>query len=96
MGAEKTFENKVKKILKEKGAYCVKQFGCGFTKSGIPDLLVCYKGKFVAVELKAEKGTPSPLQEYNIAEVKKAGGYGFILYPDDLPMFLNFLNSLEN
>lgn len=96
MGAEKNFENKVKEILKSKGAYCVKQFGCAFTKSGVPDLLVCYKGRFIAVELKADKGTPSPLQLYNLEEVKKAGGYGFLLYPKNLPMFINFLTSLEN
>ncbi len=95
MAQEKNFENKVKEILKSKGAYLVKQFGCGFTKTGIPDLLVCYKGRFIAVELKADNGKASPLQLYNLEEVKKAGGYSFLLYPKDLPMFINFLNSLE-
>ena len=95
MAQEKNFENKVKEILKSKGAYVVKQFGCAFSKSGVPDLLVCYKGKFIAVELKADKGNPSPLQLYNLEQVKDAGGYAFLLYPKGLPMFINFLNSLE-
>lgn len=96
VAAEKNFENKVKEILKSKGAYFVKQFGCAFSKSGVPDLLVCYKGRFIAVELKAEKGEPSALQLYNLDEIRKAGGYGFLLYPKDLPIFLNFLTGLEN
>lgn len=96
MGQEKNFEEKVKEILKSKGAYYVKQFGCAFTKSGIPDLLVCYKGRFIGIELKAKKGTPSPLQLYNVDLIQKAGGYAFVLYPEDLPMFINFLNSLES
>lgn len=95
MGAEKNFENKVKDLLKKKGAYYVKYFGCGFTRAGVPDLLVCFKGKFIAIELKAERGETSELQDYNLEQIKKAGGYGFVLYPHDLPFFLNFLDNLE-
>ena len=31
---EKVFENKIKKLLKEKQAYYVKFFGCGITTAG--------------------------------------------------------------
>lgn len=44
MAAEKNFEEKVKKYLKENGCWFLKYWGGGgFTKSGIPDLLVCCK-----------------------------------------------------
>lgn len=47
MAAEKNFENKVKKFLKDKGAWVLKYWGgAAYTKSGIPDLLVCFKGWF--------------------------------------------------
>ena len=40
MAAEKNFENKVKKFLKDKGAWVLKYWGgAAYTKSGIPDLL---------------------------------------------------------
>ena len=43
-GQEKQFENKVRAYLNSIGAYVYKTMGGLFTKSGIADLLVCYKG----------------------------------------------------
>ncbi len=44
MAAEKNFENKVKAFLKDKGAWVLKYWGgAAYTKSGIPDLLVCFR-----------------------------------------------------
>lgn len=75
---EKTIENQIKKYLKDKGAYCVKYHGNQFSQVGVADLLVCYKGKFLAIEIKNEIGKTSPLQEQNILMVKKAGGVSFV------------------
>ena len=75
-GEEKRFENKVKDFLKEQKCWFVKYWaGATFTKSGIPDLLVCCGGYFVAVELKASKGKPSPLQIHNVKEIYKDFSY---------------------
>jgi hypothetical protein len=56
-------------------------------KSGIPDILCCIKGKFIALELKAENGKASALQKYNIDKINKCGGLGYILYPDQFEQF---------
>lgn len=48
MAAEKNFENKVKAFLKDTGAWLLKYWGgAAYTKSGIPDLLVCSDGCFL-------------------------------------------------
>ena len=83
MAQEKIFENKIKKFLESKGCYFVKQFGCAFTKSGVPDLLCCVNGKFVAIEVKAENGKVSDLQTYNIERIKEAGGVAVVAKPSD-------------
>lgn len=83
MAQEKTFENKIKKFLESKGCYFVKHFGCAFTKAGVPDLLCCVNGKFVAIEVKAENGKTSELQDHNIATIKKAGGIAVVAKPSD-------------
>lgn len=83
MAQEKTFENKIKKFLESKGCYFVKQFGCAFTKSGVPDLLCCVNGKFIAIEVKAENGKVSDLQTYNIERIKEAGGVAVVAKPSD-------------
>jgi hypothetical protein len=96
MSSEKNFENKVKKYLKEKGCYFVKYWGGGvYTRSGIPDLLVCCNGHFVGVELKADKGKPSQLQIFNLKEINKSGGIGVLLYPKDFDKFKKLIEELQ-
>ena len=95
MAQEKNFENRVKKFLEEQGCWCVKYFANAYTKSGIPDLLVCCNGYFVAVELKAPNGKPSELQLWNIEKIKESGGIGIILYPKDFEAFKSMILSLK-
>lgn len=94
MATEKTFENKIKLYLKSIGAYFIKTHGDRFSKVGTPDILACVNGHFVAVEVKAEKGKPSDLQIYHIEQIKKAGGYGVILYPKDFEKFKKDMDIL--
>ena len=46
------------------------------TKGGISDILACYQGLFVAIELKDDIGVPSAQQSKFIQDVRKAGGRG--------------------
>lgn len=62
MPAEKTFENKVKAFLESVGAWHVKFFANRMTRVGVPDILACVNGYFVAIEVKAQNGKPSELQ----------------------------------
>lgn len=87
MAAEKNFENKVKKFLEEEGCYFIKTHGDRFSRIGTPDLIICCNGRFVGIELKAPNGKPSPLQEYHIEEIRKAGGLAEVLYPKDFETF---------
>ena len=93
MKSEKTFENKVKLYLKQKGAYFIKTHGDRFSKVGVPDLIVCYKGLFIGIELKASNGKPSELQLYNLREIEKSGGISYLLYPKDFEKFKKDLES---
>lgn len=62
--------------------YIVKQ--TSVNAAGTPDLLVCYRGRFVAMELKTAIGGPEKLQEQRIAEVEAAGGLaGIVRCPAD-------------
>lgn len=94
MASEKNFENKIKTYLKSIGAYFIKTHGDRFSRIGTPDILACINGKFVAVEVKGEKGKPSDLQLYHIEQIQKAGGYGIILYPKDFEKFKKDVESL--
>lgn len=94
--AEKQFENKVKKFLKEQGAYFIKYWGgAAYTKAGIPDLLVCCHGRFLGIEIKGPKGKPSELQLYNLKKIDEAGGYAVLLYPDDFETFKTMIELIS-
>lgn len=75
---EKTTTNQILKYLKSlPECFCFKQHGGLYGTSGIPDIIVCYKGKFVAFEVKTEKGKLSKLQEITIEKIQKANGMAF-------------------
>lgn len=95
MAQEKNFENRLKKFLEDEGCWNVKFFANSFTKSGIPDILCCCNGYFVAIEVKAPNGKPSELQKWNIQKINLAGGIGVILYPDQFDDFKGMIEWLK-
>lgn len=94
MAQEKQFENKVKKYLRDKNIYYFKYFGNAYSTAGILDLTLCVNGKFVAVELKSEKGKTSPLQNYNISKIQESGGIAIVLAPSGFEEFKKVIEEL--
>lgn len=111
MPGEKNFENQVKKWLHSRGIYAAgtpedkiekspvgwffKVWGGGYQKSGIPDLIICVNGFFIAAELKGEGGKPSELQEKNIRLINQGNGIGIILYPQGFEQFKEIVKGVE-
>lgn len=96
MAQEKNLENRVKQYLKEQGCWYIKYWaGGGPTKSGVPDLLVCCNGVFMAVELKAPRGKPSDLQLRTLRRIQASGGLAVLLYPRDLEMFKGLIRAIK-
>lgn len=95
MTPEKRFETKIKNYIDSIGGWQVKFFANAYTKSGIPDLLCCINGYFVGIEVKADRGTPSELQLHNIRQIKKAGGFAFVVYPTGYNKLVKILNDLK-
>lgn len=75
---EKSIENKIKKYLESKGAYYFKHHGNQFSQVGVPDIIVCFKGRFIGIEVKNETGKTSPLQDINLKMINNAGGIGIV------------------
>lgn len=97
IAAEKQFENKVKAFLKDNDCWFLKYWGgAAYTKKGIPDILVCCKGRFMGVEVKAPDGKPSDLQIYNLRRIDRAGGLAILLYPKDYDLFKRLVEKPEN
>lgn len=76
---EKKVKKKVIEILKSYGAYYAMPVASGFGNAGVPDILACYRGRFIAIECKAGKGTATKLQLSNLHQISKAGGIALIV-----------------
>lgn len=53
---------------------------------GIPDILACIAGRFVAIEIKSDHGKPSALQSLNLARINECGGVAILLYPNNFEL----------
>lgn len=76
---ERKVKDKVKKILKEIGAYYAMPATGGYGSSGVPDFLVCYRGRFFGLECKANGGKTTALQEKNLEDIRKNDGVAFVV-----------------
>ena len=78
-----TPEAKVKKVvvnqLRNLGAYYFYPVTGGYGRSGVPDIVGCYKGKFFGIECKAGKNTPTPLQQINLDDIEKQNGIALVI-----------------
>ena len=88
---EKKVKKKVVVQLKELGAYYFYPATGGYGSSGVPDIVGCYKGYFFAIECKAGRNTPTPLQEKNIAEIRAVGGHVIVVNEDNVDMIKSWL-----
>jgi hypothetical protein len=76
---ERKVKDKVKKVLKELGAYYAMPATGGYGSSGVPDFLVCYRGRFFGLECKANGGKTTALQEKNLEDIRKNDGVAFVV-----------------
>lgn len=76
---ESKVKAKVTAILKELGAYYFSPVTGGFGRSGVPDIVVCYKGKFIGIECKANGNKPTKLQEMNLEAIRQADGHALVV-----------------
>ena len=76
--AERDIVAAVLRLLKKTpNCFCWKTHGGMYGTAGIPDIIACINGRFVAFEVKTETGKLSKLQEITIQRIKEAGGKAF-------------------
>jgi hypothetical protein len=92
---ESKVKAKIKAILKEHGVYYAMPIGTGYGNAGVPDFLCCIKGRFVAIEAKANGGKTTALQDKNLRDIWLAGGITFVLNEDNIEALLGYINLLQ-
>ncbi len=82
--------------------FCWKEHGGMYGTAGLPDIICCIKGRFVAFEVKTPSGKLTKLQETMIRKIKAAKGEAFkVTSVEDVKFILDTLevptheNSLD-
>jgi Holliday junction resolvase len=81
---EKRVKEKVVKVLKEIGAYYFYPFTGGYGRSGVPDIIGCYKGRFFGIECKAGKNKTTALQDREISLIHNAEGVAWVVNEENI------------
>lgn len=72
----------------------MKVVGSPVQAGGIPDIIICKNGKFIAMELKRPdgEGILASRQEAQLERINRAGGYGLVI--DSYEQFVKTMNDL--
>jgi len=95
MTPEKKVKDAVCKVLKQYGVYYFFPVTGGFGRSGIPDIVGCYKGNFLAIECKAGKNRPTALQEAEMRKINTARGVALWVNESTLGDVEKLLNTID-
>mgnify|MGYP003627797363 FL=1 len=83
-----TPESRVKRVvvnqLKQLKAYYFFPATGGYGRSGVPDIVGCWKGMFFGIECKAGKNKPTALQEKNLRDISDAGGLALVVNEENM------------
>ncbi len=87
-------KDKIKKILTAHKIYYAMPIGTGYGNSGVPDFLCCMKGKFLAVEAKADMISKiTALQVKQGDEIENSGGSFWIVHADNIHLFEHWVKE---
>jgi len=75
---EKSITKKILDYLKSlENCFAFKEHGGRYGTAGIPDIICCFNGRFIAFEVKTDTGKLTKLQEITIHRIKDAKGEAF-------------------
>jgi hypothetical protein len=84
MTPEKKVKDQIKKLLDANQIYHFSPYMAGMGRSGVPDIIACFKGHFLAIEAKAGNNKPTALQEREISKIQACGGHAMVINENNL------------
>jgi hypothetical protein len=95
MTAEGKVKKRVTEILKLHEVYYFFPAANGYGKSGVPDIICCVNGMFLAIECKAEGGRTTALQDRELERIESAGGIPLVVTPEHLEKLPGIIKNLQ-
>ena len=95
MTPEAKVKAKVRKVLDEHKVYHFMPATGGYGRAGVPDIIACFNGRFIAIETKAGKGTTTTLQERELDLIRRSGGVAMVINEENLDELKLYLASFD-
>lgn len=92
---EKIVKDKVVSILKAEGVYYFFPATHGFGRSGVPDIVACVAGYFLAIECKAGTNKLTALQANEIEAIRRANGVAVVANEENWDMVRPLVQELS-
>ena len=92
---EGKIKDKVVDILKSEGVYYFFPATHGYGRSGVPDIVACVDGNFLAIECKAGTNKPTALQVREIEAIRKPGGVAVVANEENWDMVRTLVRNLK-
>jgi Holliday junction resolvase len=92
---EKRVKTKVESVLKSEGAYYFFPATHGYGRSGVPDIIACVNGHFLAIECKAGGNKPTALQVREIENIRSAGGVAVVANEENWEMVRPLVREMK-
>ena len=91
-------KDKIKSILDKYGdeIYYFSPMTGGYGRSGVPDIVISVRGRFVAVECKTTGNKPTALQLKNLEGIVRSGGYAYVIDETSVGLFALTVDQLIN
>ena len=70
-------------VVSEFPGFYFKVYGNAYQRKGLPDIIGCYHGSFVAIEVKMPGGKLTELQADALDQIKKHGGIAIVATSPD-------------
>lgn len=93
---EKKVKEKVVKILKQRSVYYFFPATHGYGRSGVPDIICCHNGRFLAIECKAGNNKPTVLQEKEMQGIRDSGGVAIVINEENIDEVSEVLDAQEH
>ena len=71
---ESAIQKKIRLEIERRGGFVLKQQASIYSTNGAPDLVCCYRGKFLAIEVKQPGEEPRKIQLHRQKQIRKSGG----------------------
>jgi len=92
---EKAVKAKVKNVLESEGVYYFMPPANGFGRSGVPDIVACVNGLFLAIECKAGTNKPTALQVREIESIRRNNGVAVVVNEENWDMVRELVKKLK-